>query len=74
MSLPSLVGDNIERLVDDALAETDLRVLTSRDRLARRALLKLDDSRRCGDKEAWIDGAREFGIVDGDRLALHSGD
>jgi hypothetical protein len=38
MPLSSLVGDNIERLVDDAVAETRLRVLTSRDRLACRAL------------------------------------
>src|SRR5438270_1528945 len=74
MPLPPLLGDNIERLVDDVLAETDLRVLTSRHRLACRALLKLDDSRRCGGKEAWIDGAKEFGIRDGHRLALHSGD
>jgi hypothetical protein len=63
MSLPSLVGDNIERLVDDALAETDLRVLTSRYRLACRAPRMVDDSRRCGDKEASIGGAQEFGIV-----------
>jgi len=54
MPRPSLLGDNIERLVDDALAETDLRVLTSRHRLACRALFRLDDNRRCGDKEAWI--------------------
>ena len=63
MPRPSLLGDNIERLVDDALAETDLRVLTSRHCLACRALFKLDDNRRCGDKEAWIDGAKEFGVV-----------
>jgi hypothetical protein len=62
MPLPSLLDDNIERLVDDRLAETDLRVLTSRRRLACRAPLNVDDSRRCGDKEAWIDGAKEFGI------------
>jgi len=59
MPLPSLPGDNIERLVDDVLAETDLRVLTSRHRLACRAPLEVDDSRRCGDKEAWIGGAEE---------------
>jgi hypothetical protein len=52
MPRPSLVGDNIERLVDDPLAETDLRVLTSRRRFACRALVEVDDSRRCGDKEA----------------------
>jgi len=63
MRPPSLLDDNVERLVDDALAETDLCVLTSCLRLACLAPLEVDDSRRCGDKEAWIDGAKEFGIV-----------
>jgi hypothetical protein len=35
MPLPSLLDDNIDALVDDAFAETDLRVLTSRRRLFR---------------------------------------
>src|SRR5436305_7438585 len=74
MPPPSLLRDNIERLVDDVLAKTDLRVVTSGDCLACRALFKLDDSRRCGGKEARIDGAKEFGILDGHRLAVHSGD
>jgi len=60
MPLPPLLDDNIDRLVDDAFAETDLRVLTSRRRLACRATLNVDDSRRCGDKEARIGGAEEL--------------
>jgi hypothetical protein len=61
MPLPSLLGDNLERLVDDPLAEIDLRVVTFRRRLVCRAPLEVDDSRRCGDKEAWIGAAEEFG-------------
>jgi hypothetical protein len=40
-----------------------LCVLTSCLRLACPAPRELDDSRRCGDKEACIAGAKEFGIV-----------
>jgi hypothetical protein len=68
MPPPSLLDDNFARLVDDDLAETDLRVLTScphlpAERLERERLERVDDSRRCGDKEAWIGAAEEFGIV-----------
>jgi hypothetical protein len=63
MPPPSLIDDNIERFVDDDLAATELRVLTFRLRLACRAPRRVDDSRRCGDKEARIGGAEAFGIV-----------